>query len=117
MSKFLIAAIQVDTQDNKKENLAKLGRFIDEAAGRGAKMVAIPENAHYIGTKEGTFENAETIPGPMSDFFCKKAKEHGYGSTAAVSASNTQREEALQHLPDDQPQEMRPDTRRSTFTT
>ena len=77
MSKFLIAAIQVDTQDNKKENLAKLGRFIDEAAGRGAKMVAIPENAHYIGTKEGTFENAEPIPGPMSDFFCKKAKEHG----------------------------------------
>lgn len=77
MSKFLMAAIQVDTQDNKKENLAKLARYIDEAAGRGAKMVAIPENAHYIGSKEGTFENAEPIPGPMSEFFCSKAKEHG----------------------------------------
>jgi len=77
VSKFKIAVIQVDTQDNKKENLEKLGRFIDEAAGHGAKMVAMPENIHYIGTKEGTFASAETIPGPMSDFFCSKAKEHG----------------------------------------
>lgn len=76
MSKFLVAAIQVDTQDNKKENLEKIGRFIDEAAQHGAQMIAVPENVHYIGTKEGTFSSAENIPGPMSYFFANKAKEH-----------------------------------------
>ena len=77
MGKFLMGVIQVDTQDNKKENLEKLGRYIDEAAAHGAKMVAMPEYVHFLGTRDGTFASAEPIPGPTSDFFCSKAKEHG----------------------------------------
>ena len=77
MSKFVIGVIQVDTQDDKEKNIAALSRYIDEAAAYGAKMVAMPENVHYIGSKEGTFANAEPIPGPMSEFFSAKAKEHG----------------------------------------
>ena len=77
MSKFLMGVIQVDTQDNKKENLERLGRYIDEAAVHGAKMVAMPDIVHFIGSKEGTFASAESIPGPTSEFFCSKAKEHG----------------------------------------
>ena len=77
MSKFKVAVVQMDSQDDKAKNLEKAGRFIDEAAAAGAKVVALPENVHYIGPKEGVFASAESIPGPMSEFFGKKAKEHG----------------------------------------
>ena len=76
MSKFLMAVLQLDSQDNKKANLAKVDKMIDEAAAHGAQFVAMPENVHFCGLKEGTFASAEPIPGPMSEFFSKKAKQH-----------------------------------------
>lgn len=76
MSKFLMAVVQIDSQDDKRANIEKAGRFIDEAASRGARFVALPENVHYCGSKEGTFASAEPVPGPMSEFFAAKAREH-----------------------------------------
>ena len=76
MSKFKMAVIQIDSQDDKEKNLQKAGRFIDEAAANGAQMAALAENIHYCGSKDGTFSSAEPIPGPMSEFFASKAKEH-----------------------------------------
>lgn len=75
--KFKIGVIQIDSQDDKAKNLEKVGRMIDEAAAEGVQMVAMAENVHYIGSKAGTFENAESIPGPISEFFASKAREHG----------------------------------------
>ena len=77
MSKFLMAVIQIDSQADKQANLEKVGRFIDEAASHGAQFVAMPENVHYCGPKEGTFASAEPVPGPMSEFFSAKARQHG----------------------------------------
>jgi len=39
-------------------------------------MVAMPENIHYCGGADGARNNAEKIPGPMLDFFAKKAFKH-----------------------------------------
>ena len=47
MSKFLMAVLQIDSQDNKRANLDKVGRFIDKAASHGAQFVAMAENVHY----------------------------------------------------------------------
>lgn len=77
MSKFLMAVLQIDSQDDKKANLEKVGAMIDEAASHGAQFVAMPECVHYCGRKAGTFANAEPIPGPMSEFFASKAAQHG----------------------------------------
>ena len=77
MEKFSAAAIQIDSQDNKPANIAKLDHFIDIAKGHGAKLVGMSENVNFIGDAEGEFKNAETIPGPTTDFFCTKAKQHG----------------------------------------
>lgn len=77
MGKFLMAVLQIDSQSNKKLNLEKVDTFIDEAASHGAQFIAMPENIHYCGPKDGVFANAETIPGPMSNFFASKAKQHG----------------------------------------
>ena len=49
MSKFLMAVLQIDSQADKKANLDKVGRFIDEAASHGARFVAMAENVHYCG--------------------------------------------------------------------
>ena len=76
MSTFLMAVIQIDSQADKQANLDKVGRFIDEAAARGAQFVSMPENVHFCGHKDGTFASAEPVPGPMSEFFAAKAKQH-----------------------------------------
>ncbi|MFZ5754311.1 MAG: carbon-nitrogen hydrolase family protein [Bacillota bacterium] len=77
MKRFLVAAIQIDTQNNKAGNLAKLEGFIDEAAARGARLIGMPEFVNYIGNREGELSNAETIPGPTIEFFAQKARQYG----------------------------------------
>ena len=76
MSVFKIGVIQMDSQDDKAVNLKKLEGFIDTAASNGARMIAMPENIDYIGPKEGAVANAEDIPGPLTEFFARKAREH-----------------------------------------
>lgn len=76
MKKFIAAAIQIDSQDNKNQNLTKIEEFIDEAAGRGAKLIGMPEMVNYVGSEEGEFENAEPIPGPTIERLMKKARQH-----------------------------------------
>ena len=51
MSKFLMAVIQIDSQADKQANLDKVGKFIDEAAARGAQFVSMPENVHWNSSK------------------------------------------------------------------
>lgn len=77
MEAFIAAALQIDSQSNKAENLSKLDRFVDVAKDHGAKLVSMPEMVNFIGDEKGKFENAETIPGPTTDFFCRKAEQHG----------------------------------------
>ena len=48
MRKFVIGVIQMDSQSDVDENLKTASAFIEEAAARGAKLVAMPENMHYV---------------------------------------------------------------------
>jgi predicted amidohydrolase len=61
MNKFIAAVIQMDSQDNVKENLCQATGFIEEAASRGAKLIAMPESMNYCGKDNSG--NAEIIPG------------------------------------------------------
>lgn len=74
MRKFMVAVCQMDSQNDKEENLQMAGKMIAEAAGKGARLVALPEMMNFMG--EGYCEQAETIPGHTADFLCAKAKEH-----------------------------------------
>mgnify|MGYP000992170451 CR=1 FL=1 len=76
MGKFLAAAVQIDSQGDKQENLAKIEKLIDEAAGRGAKLVGLPEMMNYIGDEAGEQANAESITGPTIQRLMKKARQH-----------------------------------------
>lgn len=61
ITKFKIAAAQMNTQDNLSENLNIMERLVDDAAAEGAKFIAFPEYANYIG--RGFEDYAERIPG------------------------------------------------------
>lgn len=76
MRKFNVAVIQLDTQNNKPENLAILAKFIEEAAQRGAAMVSLPEVMNLIGPNVGEGGGSEPIPGPTTDLLCQLAKQH-----------------------------------------
>lgn len=74
--KFTLGMIQIDSQDSKRENLAKLTHYIDQAGKRGVQVLALAEMVNYLG--KNPLDNLEKIPGGESfELLSKKAKEHG----------------------------------------
>lgn len=76
MRKYMIALVQMDTQNDKGENLEFACRCIDEAAAHGARLVCFPEVMNLIGRNVGQGGGKESVPGHTTDILCKKAKEH-----------------------------------------
>lgn len=75
MRKFIAAAIQVDSKDDKEQNLKNAVEFIEEAVARGANLVAMPEQMNYVGIDNAG--NAEDIPnGKTFNIMSEQAKKH-----------------------------------------
>lgn len=70
-----LAAIQLNSRNNKKENISKALVLIEEAAKKGADFVVLPEYVDFMGADNEKVNLGETIPGPTSDAFARKAKE------------------------------------------
>jgi len=77
MRKFLIGIIQLDTQNDKGKNLAQICEYIDEAASKGAQLVALPEVMNLLGDNIGEGGGAEPIPGYSTEILARKARELG----------------------------------------
>ncbi len=83
--KIKIGLIQMTCVDENdpEPNFTKAMQMVDEAASRGANIVALQEifNTPYFPNRprdsKKYFEMAETIPGPTTDRVAAKAKEHG----------------------------------------
>ena len=73
MRKYMVAAVQMDTQNEKSVNWQQMEAYIDEAAAKGARLVAFPEVVNILSEEP---EFAETVPGPTTDILVRKAKEH-----------------------------------------
>ncbi len=73
MNKFIAAAVQMDTQNDKAQNQQQMMQYIDEAAAKGAKLIAFPEVTNILSEQP---EAAEPIPGPTTNLLIQKAKEH-----------------------------------------
>ena len=58
MKKFMVAAVQMDTQNDKTANWQQMDAFIDEAAAKGAQLVAFPEVVNILSEEP---QYAETI--------------------------------------------------------
>ena len=88
--KFLAAAIQLNSGEDKPRNLADAGRLIAAAAGAGAKLVALPEMFNCWGRFETLVAQAEPIPGPTSDAAGRWAKEFGVTLVAGSIAERAE---------------------------
>lgn len=77
LRKYKIAVVQLDSQNDKGENLKTACRYIDEAAAEGAKLVSFPEVMNLCGENVGEGGGHETIPGYTTEILMSKAKEHG----------------------------------------
>lgn len=73
MQKFMVAVVQMDTQNDKQANWQQMAAFVDEAAAKGAQLVAFPEVVNIL-SEDPVY--AEPIPGPTTELLMRKAKEH-----------------------------------------
>lgn len=74
---FKIAAVQMNSREDKRHNLATAMRLVAEAASAGADIVALPENFVFLGPQEQEIPSAEPIPGPSTEALAALAREHG----------------------------------------
>lgn len=73
------AAVQFSPSADAARNREELARLVTDAAGRGARYVALPELS-MVGTlppktEGGHYALAESVPGPTTDFFAGLAKQ------------------------------------------
>ena len=72
-----VAAIQMNSGDDKAANVETALSLIDRAAASGARLIALPEVWPYLGPDAGNRPNAEPIPGPTIDRLADRARRHG----------------------------------------
>ena len=72
-----VGLVRINTRGDKDANLRRAEELIDAAVARGARFVVMPEYVSFLGAKEQHHEIAESIPGPTTDRFAAKAREHG----------------------------------------
>jgi N-carbamoylputrescine amidase len=79
-NKIKIALIQAKVKDELNANMEKAAKFIREAAEKGSDIVCLQElfSIKYPAQKEnrGLFSLAEEIPGKLTNFLSKTAKEN-----------------------------------------
>jgi predicted amidohydrolase len=61
---YLIAAVQMNSTEDRSRNLDAAMRLLNEAADLGARLIALPENFAYMGPEGGRLAGAETLEGP-----------------------------------------------------
>lgn len=91
--KIKVALLQISVSKDIDANLQKAVEWIGKAAGKGAKVICLPElfRTQYFCQKEDTshFELAETIPGPSTEAISKAAKKHGVVVIASLFEKRT----------------------------
>ena len=72
-----VAAVQMNSRDDKAANIETALDLIDRAAGTGARLIALPEVWTYLGPTEANRDAAESVPGPTLDRLADRARQHG----------------------------------------
>ena len=72
-----VAIIQMNSQDDKQANIAAALDLIDRATETRARLVALPEVWPYLGPDDANRDQAETIPGPITELLAQRARRHG----------------------------------------
>jgi predicted amidohydrolase len=71
-----IAAVQFNPRDDKVANIDKALSLIDQAASSGARLIVLPEIWTYMGDPDRNWDNAEPIPGDLTNRLAERARRH-----------------------------------------
>lgn len=74
---FLAAAVQLSCNSDEAANLEAAERLIRRAAGKGADLVATPENTNFLGPHEEKVRRAQGLDGEVCQLFSLLAGELG----------------------------------------
>jgi predicted amidohydrolase len=72
-----VAAVQLNSREEKTANVAAAEAAIVEAAEAGAQLIVLPELWTYLGREERARANAETIPGAVTERLGALARRYG----------------------------------------
>jgi nitrilase len=96
MSKTTVAAVQMVSSPDVGDNLETARRLLAEAAGKGARLVTLPEYWPIMGMsdldKVGHAEQQGA--GPIQDFMAEQARRHGFwliGGTLPLASGDAGR--------------------------
>ena len=92
-----VAIIQMNSQDDKQANIAAALDLIDRAAATGARLIALPEVWPYLGPDDVSRDQAETIPGPITEVLAQRARRHGIYIHGGSIYETTGRPRDVQH--------------------
>jgi predicted amidohydrolase len=73
----LAAAVQLTSTADEAANWESARQLIELAAGRGARLVATPENTNYLGPHDEKVRRAEPLDGPTVGRFAGLARRLG----------------------------------------
>lgn len=71
---YLAAVVQLSSTSDAEANWELARSLIEKAAGRGARLVATPENTNYLGPHEEKVHRAEPLDGPTCTRFSDLAR-------------------------------------------
>lgn len=79
MTAVLVAVCQFAPRADRGANRDRIAELVAEAAGRGARLIVLPEySSYFVDPMDATLaENAETLDGPFATALAALAAEHG----------------------------------------
>jgi predicted amidohydrolase len=76
-SDIQVAAIQLNANAARDENVAKAIQMVEQAVAAGAQLIVLPELFNGYGDLGSVVQQAEPIPGPSSERLRRCAQTHG----------------------------------------
>ncbi len=83
-----VGVVQLTSTDDLAENLAAASHWVGEAARRGARFVALPENFAYLRREGCGFPHAQGLDGEIIAAARALAREHGVRLLAGTFAES-----------------------------
>ena len=91
------AAIQLNSNQDKRRNIERAERLLRDAAADGAGLVVLPEKFNVLGGPDELRAGAEPIPGPTTEWAAGLARELGLWLVAGSIVERQPGEEKLRN--------------------